>query len=489
MADVATHAPVAPDSPPAPANASTVAVLARRLYWLWPGLLTLGYGLWQVTGPALWADELATWGAVRLGWGPMYRLLGNIDAVVGPYYTLVKAWTSLVGTSTLALRLPSVAAMTGAAMLLAVLGARVSENRWLGLLAGLTFAVVPATTRYAQEARPYAFVIFFAILATLLLVRLVQRPSVSTAAVYALAVLGLGAFHLMALLLLLPHAAMAARRAPRPWAIAAACGVLPLLPLAFLGHRQSAQISWITPANIRVLLSSPDTIFTSGTIAGALILLGLLALSRRWEVLLLLSWAVVPVLALFLVAKITPVFWPRYLLYTMPAWVLLAAFTMARLSRVRAVAVLVVMALLAYPSQYVLHQRDGHTHGDSLAAGIITAHEQPGDAIAYRIDEQPEPWEGRDLVARYVPADRQPLDVFAVTPQRTNGRLLATECPDLAACLDRAAPPRMWIIRFGTQPDPLRDIGTAKEQLLRDRYKMHELWFVKGLTVALYVRG
>ncbi len=65
-----------------------------RFYWAWPAALTLVLSAYQLTRPALWADELATWGAVRLRWGALFRLLGNVDAVVGPYYALMKAWTA-----------------------------------------------------------------------------------------------------------------------------------------------------------------------------------------------------------------------------------------------------------------------------------------------------------------------------------------------------------------------------------------------------------
>ncbi|MEN3309400.1 MAG: hypothetical protein V7603_5602 [Micromonosporaceae bacterium] len=475
--------------PPAAHPGTDPTGLVARLYWLWPALVTLGYGLWGIRTPSLWADELATWGAVRLSWRSLYQLLGNVDAVVGPYFTLVKLWTGVAGTSAVALRLPSVGAMTVAAALLTVLGARLGGGRWAGAVAGLAFAVVPTTSRYAQEARPYAFVILFAILATLLLVRLADRPTAGNGAWYALAVAALGAFHLMGLLLLLAHAAVVWRRALVPWAVSAAIGVLPALPLAWLGHRQSAQISWIKQANWRVLLAAPDTLFVAGVVGGFLIGLALLAFSRRWEALLLVSWALVPVLSLYLVAEITPLFWPRYLLYTTPAWVLLAALTLTRLSRARAVALLVALALLAHPEQFQLRAADGHSHGDRQAAGIIAANEVAGDGIAYKLGEQPEPWEARDLVARYVPAARQPRDVFAVRPQRTDGHLLATECADLVACLDRANPPRMWIIRFATQTDPGNGLGQPKEDLLRSRYRLDRLWLVKGLTVALYVRG
>jgi mannosyltransferase len=91
-------------------------------------------------------------------------------------------------------------------------------------------------------------------------------------------------------------------------------------------------------------------------------------------------------------------------------------------------------------------------------------------------------------VARYVPADRRPRDVFAVTTQRTDCRLTAVECPDPAGCLAAADPPRIWVLRYQSHPDPLAGIGEPKESLLRARYRLARVWSVRGLTVGLLTR-
>ena len=474
-----------------PAEPSTVDEPGRvhwlgRWYWVWPALLTLGAAGWRLGTPSLWADELATWGAVRLGWGQLFRLSGHVDAVVAPYYVLAKGWAAVAGTSPVALRLPSVLAMAAATALVAVLGARVAD-RWVGLLAGVLFAVLPVTSRFAQEARPYAFVVLCAVVASLLLIRLLARPAVPVGLAYALTVALLGAFHLVGLLLLLAHAVVARRRLVA-WALWAGCGVLPVLPLVWFGARQSGQVTWIPPARLHTILAAPQDLFVSGTVAGALIALALLAFSRRWPVLALVSWAVVPLAALAVVAQFTPLFWPRYLSYTVPAWVVLAAVTVGRLSRNRTIAVLVAVAALGAPAQTSIRMPDGHGQATRAAGTLIADHDRPGDAIAYSLLESA-PWVPRDLVERYVPAPRRPRDVFAVGRQRIDGHLAARECADLAACLDKADPPRIWVVRMRTQTDPLHGLGDAKEDLLRSRYHLTGLWLPNGLTVALYERG
>jgi mannosyltransferase len=381
-------------------------------------------------------------------------------------------------------------AMTATAGLLAVLGARLVDRR-VGVLAGLTFALVPVTSRYAQEARPYAFVLLFAVLATLALSWFLSRPGWVAGVAYAVSIALLGAFHLLALLLLVAHAIAVAlprnRRLAIGWLIASTAGVVPLLPLAWLGDRQSGQISWLTKADWRTLVATPDTIFGAGVAAGLIIGLGALAVSRKPPAVLALAWALGPILALFAIGEVTTLFWARYLLYTLPGFVLLAALKLGRLRAGHAAAILVALALVAAPAQTGIRTPDGHNHATTAAAGIIAANERAGDGIAYALDEPVVPWEARDIVARYVPAGKQPRDVFAIAPQRTGDRLAATECPDLAACLGDT--PRLWVLRYENLADPLAGIGAAKATLITARFRLDRLWTVRGLTVALYVRG
>jgi mannosyltransferase len=489
MSGPAVADPLTP--PAAPATTAPIreraGTFAMRVYWVWPALLTLVLGAWKLGAPALWADELATWGAVQLSWGQLVRLANHVDAVVLPYFAIGKAWASVAGTSPVALRLPPLVAMVASAALVAVVGSRLA-GRPVGLLAGLTFAVVPATSRFAQEARPYAFAVFFAVLASLLLMRYADRPGWRTGLPYALSVVALGAVHLVGLLLLLAHGMVMLRRNPVRWAVWAGLGVLPALPLVWLGARQSHQIAWIPPAHLHTILAAPDTIFAAAGVGGALIALSVLSFSRQWGTVLLACWALVPTVALAAVAQFTPLFWPRYLLYTMPAWALLAALTLGRLSWVRAAGVLGAVVLIGAPTQTAIRVADGHSQGTSQAGAVIASGYRTGDAVAYSSLES-QTWVPRDVVRLYVPADRRPADVFALTPQRVDGHLAATECPDLAVCLDRADPPRIWVLRIHTTADPLAGIGTAKETLLRSRYRLSGLWPTRDLTVALYVRS
>ena len=154
-------------------------------------------------------------------------------------------------------------------------------------------------------------------------------------------------------------------------------------------------------------------------------------------------WSSPPILALFVASELSTLFWARYLLFTLPGFVLLAALTLDRYGVPIAAGGLLVLALLAGPGQTAIRTPDGHNHATTAAAGVIAANEQPGDGIAYALNEPVVPWEARDIVARYVPAGKRPRDVFALTPQRVDGHLTATECADLPGCLDDMA--RLWV--------------------------------------------
>ncbi|MEU8765065.1 glycosyltransferase family 39 protein, partial [Streptomyces sp. NPDC048659] len=287
---------------------------------LGPGLLALALGLYGAGRPQLWEDELTSWELATRSTGRLLDTVQHVDAVLAAYYLLLHAWTGLFGDSDLALRLPSVLAAAGAAACTALVGRRLFGRR-AGLAAGLLLALTPALTRYAQEARPYALVTLAAALATLLLLRALDRPDGTARwAAYALAVAATGALHLLALTALTGHAALvlAARTPPPPpitpaptpgrrtastpaparptseltparparptsepaparlvrptrpvplrrFVVAVLLGCLPLVPLALLGRAQAGrQIAWIPEPDPAALAGLWPQLFGAG---------------------------------------------------------------------------------------------------------------------------------------------------------------------------------------------------------------------------------
>lgn len=453
----------------------------RALVWLLPAVLAGVLGLLGASTPALWADELATWGAVTAPWTGFRAMLGEIDAVVAPYYLLLRGWTALAGTSDLALRVPSITAMAVAAGLTAALGSRLAGPR-TGLTAGLLFAILPATSRYAQEARPYALTVCAAVVATVLLLRALDRPGFGRWTAYAAAVAALGLLHVVALLLVPAHGltVLVARRGGLGWLVSAAAGCLPALPLLWLGVRQRAQIDWIPALGADRLTSTPSQMFGTTLVGGVVIGLGLLAVSLRPPALAPTTWALVPAVGLLLASAAMDLWLGRYLLFTVPAWALLAAFALGATTTARAAAVVACIGALGLPAQLSQRAPDGHDQATREVAALVTAAYRPGDVVVHGSARRGEDRVSRDLVDRYVPADRRPVDVLLAEPLRTDG-FRATEC---TGCL--GAPPRIWVLRSGERADPLGGLDEAKQAALAP-YRVERVWHVRGLTLALLV--
>ena len=181
----------------APEQAPTRRPVVKYLTWGVPAVVSLALGLFEVGVPQLWRDELASWSAASRTLPQLWAMLHNIDAVLGIYYFGLHLWMTVFGDSATAMRVPSVIAMAGAAAVVGLIGRRLGGGL-AGLASGLIFALIPSVSRYAQEARPYAFATFFAALATLMFLRAMERPGWSRWAIYAVVLGAAGAANLVA---------------------------------------------------------------------------------------------------------------------------------------------------------------------------------------------------------------------------------------------------------------------------------------------------
>ncbi|MFS4092673.1 glycosyltransferase family 39 protein [Streptomyces sp. AF1A] len=436
-----------------------------------PALVALACVLPGLGRRQLWRDEHATWWASTLSWHYLGRLIDNIDVVFTPYYASMHLWIMGAGDSPAMLRLPEALAMAASAGLVALIGRRMFALR-TGLLAGLLFAVVPAITRYGQEARPYAFATMFALLATLLLLRALDRPGLGAWTGYGLALAATGFSHLVAMSVLAAHLLLvvqAKRRGDRiagyAFAGAALLGLSITFPMVAQGTGQSGQIAW-NVTTTSDLTQLPSTLFGSWTTGGAVMGLGLLGLlaARRYAF-VLAAWAVLPPVLTFLTANQLHLFLPRYLLFTIPAWTLLVAAAVTRLAgrldpqarRGAGVKVLsgVLVAVVAAGYAFVAWpaigdaKRDLATEPDYRgAANVIAAGERPGDGMIFNgvmSERRAMAYELRDRKA--------PKDVLMEWTPQQNGSYGASECKHPARCLKGAD--RLWLVSTVSDGRPL----------------------------------
>ncbi|MFC0006721.1 glycosyltransferase family 39 protein [Micromonospora siamensis] len=327
--------------------------------------------------PTLLMGALATTGAHR-------SAPAGADVASPLHHLLLRAWATVFGQSDLALRTPSILAVTATAALVAALAARVFTPR-VGLLAGLIFALLPATTRYAQQPQPYALAMLAAVLATWCLVRFVEAPTARRLAGYGAAVLLLGTCHALALLLLVGHgwAVVFFRRglAPR-WLLVAALGAAPAAALLLLDARRGDRLAAGVAPTLDVLAATPGQLFGVTALAGVLGWLALFSLPLRRSAALYTAWAVAPPLALLLIAQATPVWLPSVLLFTLPAWATLGAVALARVRAGWCAAVLVAVAVLAAPVQVALRSPDADQRADGRLTRITRLWTPPSGDVA-----------------------------------------------------------------------------------------------------------
>jgi mannosyltransferase len=462
---------------------------------LGPGTAMLVLGGYGVTHRGLRSDEVATVEVASRSFGRIVETAGTIDAVLLPYYLFMHVWTALFGVSELAVRAPSVIAMAGAVGLTGELGRRLS-GPVTGGLAGALLLLVPQISRYAQEARPYAISCLFAVLATLLLFRALDRPSGRAWAAYGVVVLLLGASHLVALTVVGGHAVAVVRQARGdgvrrtwPWLAAVAAAGAALLPLAMLGAGQrGTQLHWVDPLTAATAAALPGDLAGSPDTGWLLAGMALLGVRRRPGRLIdVAGWLVVPPAVVGLVSVLAEPLWvPRYLLCVLPAAALLAAVAVTgpgrRSSVARVLLVLLVVAVTAYPEhRRIRSPHPGHEPDYRAVADLVRRAQQPGDGIVYQGG-----WSRRAGVEYYLrgAADR-PADVLLHRPAADLGGLVAAEKPDPAAHVGRHT--RVWLVVGGRHADPAvrKPVLTS---LLHTRYDRAGLWHPGGTTVALYQR-
>ena len=348
----------------APKQAPSRRPATAYLIWAAPAVVTAALGLFEIGVPQLWRDELASWSAASRTLPQLWAMVHNIDAVLGFYYLGLHLWMAVFGDSATAMRLPSVIAMAAAAAVVALIGRRLGGGL-AGLASGFVFAVIPSVSRYAQEARPYAFAMFFAALATLMFLRAMERPHWSRWAIYAVVLAAAGAANLVTVCVAAGHllvvlwdfcqrtirvggdgtagsgkALPGARPAPEGsplllvgrFCVSLIAGAILVSPLVIEGHSQQGwQIAGVATPHVAELVGISgglwQELFASVPAAVVVMALALAALvaapdaRRRVIALYALAFAIAPVLVVWIISRGPTSYWTfRYMLFTISAW-------------------------------------------------------------------------------------------------------------------------------------------------------------------------
>ncbi len=322
------------------------------------GMTLAGLGLRLAVPRGLWLDEAISVNQAHLGLHDLFHNLYYGDRHPPLYHLALWLDVRVFGYGELAVRLPSLIAGTLVIPALYALGRELYDRR-TGLIAAAFGAVSPLLIWYAQEARMYAFVTLFGLLALLTQLRVIRNGSMLNWAAYILATAALLWSHYFGLLLIgvqqiifvgvLIHRRRTGESV-RPLAIGFAYSVavlvMQLVPLAVFAHKQfeSTNAALGSPSGTYDALSfyavvanmawalwgyQPNGITELlAAMWPLLLLLSLLLLGRGGsrQTIILAVAAIVPIVLLLGVAAFDrSLFEVRYFLVTVPLLLLLVA--------------------------------------------------------------------------------------------------------------------------------------------------------------------
>lgn len=416
-----------PPLPAASSGADTVlpaprfSGLARRLII---GLLiatSLAVRLFCLACKPFWFDESFSVEVAWLDWRNFLHLMWWREANMSLYYLLLCVWLHF-GQRPFFIRSLSVIFSVATIPAMYWLG-RSLYNRRIALIGCALLTVNAYEVRYAQEARSYSLFVLLATLSSGFLISWLRQPTrrsltgyvvISCLAVYAhfyallllaaqwLAVLGMGTFQVAG------EAELRGRELRRAWIMIAAA-IFPLL--LFIAKTGAGPIHWIPRPGIRDIVELfehlaggrnwvPLAILAVACVAAASEGGGtLLKRAHNWETWrcqFLLIWLLFPILLTVLLSIARPVFLARYMIFCLPAFVILASAGLGRLRQWWALGV-VLLAAVFFCGRGVAfvygHDFDTERDASGTATEFILDRSQPNDAIIFHIAGTRVPYE------------------------------------------------------------------------------------------------
>jgi mannosyltransferase len=487
----------------------------------------------HLTAKPFWFDECFSAVLARLDWHDFLHLLWWREANMSLYYLLLRAWLGIVPVSAQSeFYIRSLSVVFAMATLPALYWlARLLYDRRVALISAVLFTANAYSVRYAQEARSYALFLLLATLSSGFLVAWLRKPLQRNLLGYILLSILAVYAHFYALLLIAAHAialrrvtldeftspdmgvrqdnAVLVARLRRAWKVIG-IAVLPLL--IFAAKTGAGPIRWIPRPGIHDLLTFLENLAGSNswpllaiyTLAclGAVVGAGAWFWKRTdtwdaWRTRLLLVWLLFPVVLTVLLSQARPVFLGRYMIFCLPALLILAAAGLARLRKswMLAVALTAMLFLSLQGVAFVYgHDFDDQRDGSSAASDFILDHTQPGDGVIFHIAEGRVPYEFfRSLRANEntpSPTFSRPLGPEILFPHSGPGLNYHdfTGKPT-AEFLRSIAPshPRLWILLIDNGPQGNPDATTAMlTQTLPDLFPNVQRWQFPRVELRLY---
>jgi 4-amino-4-deoxy-L-arabinose transferase-like glycosyltransferase len=450
----------------------------------------------QLTRFSFWIDEGVSVAIARLDARNFLRILWRREANMSLYYVLLRGWL-FIGPGAGEFFVRSLSAIFGIFSVASIyaLGARI-RSRMTGLVAALLLAVNAYHIRYSQEARGYSLAVFLALLSCYFFLRLLHEPSSKHSRGYILASsLAVYSHFYVALVLLaqwLSLRVLNSETVHKKEAFRCARWILILLaPVAiFILSTGVGPIAWLSRPGIHELYVLG--LFFAGGDGNGLALLYLACVSLalvipreragsqpRWNLMFLVLWLVVPIALVFILSLVKPVFLYRYLIVSLPALCLLAAWGITRIKpRWLGGILLAAVAALSLIADTGLYARglDQPLEDWRSATAYILSQSQSGDAIIFYTAQGRMPYE---FYAESSTAAKPAIAFPAHDPRRLSYLdFMGKPLPATIASLTRQ---RVWLVLSHNDPNT-----EAIQRMLTARYAVGSVKEFSGISVLLY---
>ncbi len=435
-------------------------------------LLAFGLRLIAIDARSLWYDE--AFAVLFARQGPAAMLQGTLTPTAGGaadihpllYYLTLDGWMRLAGSSPLAVRLLSVLAGLLTLALLYRLSRRLFDQR-LALAALLIAALAPFHVQYSQEARMYSLLALWLLGATLCFVQARRTGGYrgwllgGLLAGLAMHTQQLAAFYLLPLGLLLLR-----RQTLRGLLLAVGAALLVYGPwmAALLAQWQTVSGQyWITRPDLAQMpltayffmlgyyeIPTPWALTGLAAVTICVLLLVVQLMRARPTAMGPVLWLLLaPVVLMWLVSQLWPVFLVRALIGPALMFYVALAWLLVRGGLPRGLRALVTAAclLVVIIGLNVHYRSDSFPHSlFAAAADHIAAHQSAGEVVVHmnKLSALPMIYYGPGLDQHYLAdAPGSPEDTLALPTQQAMG-LLGDEDIAAAACDARG----VWLVVF-----------------------------------------
>jgi hypothetical protein len=512
-----------------PTDVSSLRSPASRAHWitlllLFAGGLALRFAC--LACKPFWFDECFSVEVAGMRWPSFLHLLWWREANMMLYYGLLRIWLHF-GWSSFFIR--SLSILLAVATLPAIYWlASLLYDRRVALIATGLFTFNAFHVRYSQEARSYSLFVLLATLSSGFLISALRKCERAPGRGYILtSVLAVYA-HVYAVLLVVAHW-LTLRYAGEPpdlasdqetdqerqgrrgqwkraWKI---IGIAALPMLVFVIKTGTGPIRWIHRPGFLDVLALVEHF--SGSARWPLALMDCTAciaavwpirtrlLSRNqpwetWRAQFLLLWLLFPILLTLLLSVAKPVFYDRYLIFCLPAFVILVAAGLARLRSAWLLApVLTGVFFLSLQGVFYVYAHDFDNERDAAGAAtdFILDNSRQGDAIIFHIPQIRVPYEffraqraegNRSLAAQIGPEIIYPHSA----PNGLDFRDFKAKLS--ADSLTQIAPghPRVWVVLMyngPANPDPTAVLLT---KTMPEWFPQVQRWQLTRVEVRLY---